>query len=137
MKIGFTCGAFDILHKGHIDLLKECKQHCDYLIVGLATDERIKEYKSISRPINSYNNRFAVLESIKYVDIVVMDTQGPIPYLTRTPINVYFKGKDWEGKLPHKEIVLTKERGIEVVFIEFNTDISTSKIIEKIKNIPL
>jgi len=72
MKLVWTNGCFDVLHRGHIELFKYAKSLGDYLIVGIDSDKRIKESKGPSRPVNSEQDRRFFLESIKYVDKVVV-----------------------------------------------------------------
>ena len=66
-KIGFTCSCFDLLHAGHILMLKDAKEQCDYLIVGLQTDPTIDRPEK-NKPIQSYEERYIQLEAVKYVD---------------------------------------------------------------------
>jgi glycerol-3-phosphate cytidylyltransferase len=75
MKIGFTCGAFDLFHAGHMLMFKECKEYCDYLIVGLHTDPTIDRPEK-NKPIQSIEERMIQLEAIKYIDkIITYDTE--------------------------------------------------------------
>jgi glycerol-3-phosphate cytidylyltransferase len=74
MIIGFTCGAFDLLHAGHIAMLKECKEHCEYLIVGLHTDPTIDRPTTKNKPVQSIYERYLQLKGCEYVD----DTQSKI-----------------------------------------------------------
>jgi glycerol-3-phosphate cytidylyltransferase len=75
MKIGFTCSAFDLLHAGHILMLKEAKAQCDHLIVGLQTDPTI-DRATKNKPIQSVLERYIQLSAVKYVDeIVVYETE--------------------------------------------------------------
>ena len=99
MKIGFTCGAFDLLHAGHVVMLKESKTNCDYLIVGLQTNPNL-DRKNKNIPIQSIYERFVQLSAIKYVDeILVYDTEASLlDLLESTPIDVRFVGDDYKGK---------------------------------------
>jgi len=65
--IGFTCGAFDLLHAGHIVMLKEAKDNCDYLIVGLQTDPSIDRQEK-NQPVQSVYERYIQLRAVKYID---------------------------------------------------------------------
>ena len=77
--IGFTNGYFDILHLGHIELLKKAKSKCDFLIVGLNSDKSIKKIKGNKRPILNLKNRMKVIKSIKYVNkVIVFDETNPL-----------------------------------------------------------
>lgn len=101
MKIGFTCGAFDLCHAGHMLMFKECKEHCDYLIVGLHTDPTIDRPEK-NKPVQDLEERMTQLEAVKYIDkIVTYDTEKELyELLANNPhgINVRIIGADWEGK---------------------------------------
>ena len=91
IKVGFTCGAFDLLHAGHVVMLKEAKQNCDHLIVGLQTDPSIDRDEK-NKPIQSIYERYIQLQAIKYVDeILPYDTeQSLMDLLESTNIDVRF-----------------------------------------------
>ena len=95
-KIGFTCGAFDLLHAGHVVMLKEARENCEHLIVGLQTDPSIDRQEK-NQPVQSVYERFTQLSAIKYVDEVIpYDTERSlIDLLESTPINVRFIGEDY------------------------------------------
>ena len=99
MKIGFTCGAFDLLHAGHVVMFKEAKQNCEYLIVGLQTDPSIDRQEK-NQPVQSVYERYMQLQAIKYIDeIIPYDTeQSLIDLLESTQIHVRFIGEDWVDK---------------------------------------
>lgn len=101
MKIikGFTCGAFDLLHAGHALMLKECKEHCDYLIVGLQRDPSV-DRPGKNKPIQSYKERDIMIKSIKWVDeVVYYDTELDLyDLLSSANIDVRILGADWKGK---------------------------------------
>ena len=99
MRIGFTCGAFDLLHAGHVVMLKEARENCEHLIVGLQTDPSIDRQEK-NQPVQSVYERFTQLSAIKYVDEVIpYDTEASlIDLLESTPINVRFIGEDYIDK---------------------------------------
>ena len=99
MKIGFTCGAFDLLHAGHVVMLKEARQNCDHLIVGLQTDPSI-DRQSKNQPVQNVYERFIQLSSLQYVDDVIpYDTeQSLMDLLESTPIDIRFVGEDYKDK---------------------------------------
>jgi glycerol-3-phosphate cytidylyltransferase len=101
MKIGFTCGAFDLCHAGHVLMFKECKKYCDYLIVGLHTDPTIDRPEK-NKPIQSIEERKIQLEGIKYVDkVITYDTEQDLYTLLKEnphKINIRIMGADWKGK---------------------------------------
>lgn len=99
MKIGFTCSCFDLFHAGHVMMLKEAKEQCDYLIVGLQTDPTIdRSFKN--KPIQSVFERYVQLEACKYVDeIVPYATEKELKdILTSYPIDVRIIGEEYRDK---------------------------------------
>ncbi len=98
-KIGFTCGAFDLLHAGHIITLKECKENCDFLIVGLQTDPTLDRPEK-NKPMESLKERRIRLEGCKYVDkIIVYDTEVTLyKILEKINPDIRFVGVDHKGK---------------------------------------
>lgn len=96
MIIGFTCGAFDLLHPGHVSMLKDCKNKCDYLIVGLHTDPTIDRPKKKNKPIQTMYERWMQLNACKYVDeIVPYDTERDLENMMGTlDIHIRFVGSD-------------------------------------------
>tara|TARA_A100001011_G_scaffold357525_1_gene402466 strand:+ start:193 stop:588 length:396 start_codon:yes stop_codon:yes gene_type:complete len=95
-KVIFTNGCFDILHRGHIELLKYCKSIGNKVVVGLNSDESVKRLKGDNRPINSQGDRKFMLQSIKYVDSVIVFYEDT-PYNLIKDINpdVIVKGGDY------------------------------------------
>lgn len=95
-KIVFTNGCFDVLHNGHVRLLKNAKRQGDILVVGLNSDKSVKRLKGISRPVNSFDNRAEVLSSISYVDYVIeFDEDTPINLIKELNPSVLVKGGDY------------------------------------------
>ena len=97
IKRGFTCGCFDLLHAGHVVMLKEARESCDHLIVGLQTDPSIDRQEK-NTPIQSVYERYIQLSSIEYVDTVIpYDTeQSLIDLLESQNIDVRFVGEDYK-----------------------------------------
>ena len=99
MKIGFTCGAFDLLHAGHAMMLKEAREQCDFLIVAVQTDPSIDRPEK-NKPVQSYEERLTMVKSIVYVDEVrTYATESQLVNLLKS-INpdVRIVGADWRGK---------------------------------------
>ena len=98
-KVGFTCGAFDLLHAGHIVMLKEAKDNCDHLIVGLQTDPSIDRQEK-NQPVQSVYERYVQLRGVKYIDeIIPYDTeQSLLDLLEATEIHIRFVGEDYVDK---------------------------------------
>jgi glycerol-3-phosphate cytidylyltransferase len=115
--IGFTCSTFDLLHAGHILMLAECKQSCDYLIAGLQTNPAIDRPDSKNKPVQSIVERYVQLSAVKYVDeIIVYETEKDLEDLLMfLPINVRIIGEEYKDKeFTGKEICV--DRNIDVVF---------------------
>lgn len=97
IKIGYTTGVFDMFHIGHLNILKNAKEQCDYLIVGVSTDELCLSYKGKS-PIIPFEERKAIIESIRYVDAVVpQHDRDKFEAWKQLKFDVLFVGDDWKG----------------------------------------
>ena len=122
MKKVITYGTFDLLHHGHINILKRAKEIGDYLIVGLSTDEfNTSKGKGA---YHSYAERKLILEAIKYVDEVIPeDTWGQkVSDIINNEVDVFVMGSDWEGKFDELA------SHCEVIYLPRTDGISTSKI---------
>ncbi len=97
--IGFTCGAFDLLHAGHVVMFKEAKANCKYLIVGLQTDPSLDRQEK-NQPIQSIYERYVQLKAVKYIDKVIpYDTEKSLlDLLNSTHIDIRFIGEDYTDK---------------------------------------
>ena len=97
MTIGYTQGTFDVLHVGHINLLQYAKNDCDYLIVGINSDQLVREYKHHNTSI-SQQERMEIIKAIKYVDEVVLcTTLDKIDAWNKHHFNKIYIGSDWQG----------------------------------------
>ena len=98
-KNGFTCGSFDLIHPGHILMLKEAKEQCNFLTVGLQTNPAI-DRKDKNKPIQTLEERKIMLSAIKYVDkIIVYDTEKSLYKLLQDiKPDIRIIGYDWKGK---------------------------------------
>ena len=140
MKIGFTCGVFDLFHVGHLNLLERCKEKCDYLIAAVCCDEYVREIKH-KEPIIKEDDRMRIIGALKCVDEVALvsieETVDKVVAWNRFKFNVLFAGDDWKGterfKMTEKDF---KENNIEVevIFFPYTQGVSTSKISNGLKN---
>ena len=130
-----TNGCFDILHVGHVRYLEKTKTFGDFLIVLLNSDKSVKSIKGPSRPINNELDRAEILSALRCVDYVVLfDEDSPRILLDEMKPDVYTKGADYTMEtLPEADIM--KKNGIKVEFIEFIEGKSTTKTIEKMKEV--
>jgi rfaE bifunctional protein nucleotidyltransferase chain/domain len=133
LRLGFTCGAFDLLHAGHVQYLAAAREVCDRLLVAVNSDESIQRYKNPLRPINPWGQRSLVVASLESVDCVVkLDEDRPRGLIERWLPDTYIKGGDYKhGSLRSSEIVATY--GGETVFIPAEFESSTTKVIEYIQ----
>ena len=117
--VGFTCGAFDLLHPGHVHLITECSKMCDHLIVGLHTDPTIDRPNSKNKPIQSTFERWYQLNALNFEgEIIPYDTEKDLlSMLAVLPINVRFIGSDYIGKQITGED-LCQTRGISIEYIQ-------------------
>ena len=129
MKKVITYGTFDVLHYGHIQLLKRAKQLGDYLIVGLSSDEfnKIKNKKSLY----NYEQRKAILESCKFVDEIIIEDnwEQKIKDIVDNNISVFTMGDDWSGKFDYLK------QYCEVIYLERTPDVSSTETRDFLENI--
>ena len=134
--VGYTTGVFDLFHIGHLNILERAKQNCDYLIVGVSTDELVMEYKH-KKPVICYEERKRIVEAIRYVDKVV-------PQIDRDKMAAYekykfdrmFVGDDWKGSelFTRLESELAKH-GAEIVYFPYTKGTSSTFLKEVLKKI--
>jgi glycerol-3-phosphate cytidylyltransferase len=128
MKKVITYGTFDLLHIGHINLLKRARALGDYLIVAISTDEfnAIKHKQAFY----SFEDRKKILESVKYVDLVIPETcwEQKVDDIKKYGVDIFVIGNDWEGKFDE-----LKDR-CEVIYLPRTENISTTKIKRDLKN---
>jgi len=137
MTVGFTCSTFDLLHAGHIIMLREAKEHCDYLIVGLQTDPTIDRPGDKNKPVQSLVERYAQLSAVEYVDeIIPYETeQDLIDILNMYSIDMRVLGEEYREKdFTGKEVC--RKRGIELYFNKRDHRFSTSDLRERVENAP-
>jgi len=135
MIVGYTCGVYDLFHSGHIEILKNAKSVCDRLIVGLTTDEKVK-YKGTECVI-PYDQRKIILESCKYVDCVIpQNNHDKLEAYKKIKFDVLIVGDDWyqNEKWDNYEKEL-KKYNVNIVYFPYTSNISTTKIKEKLKTI--
>ena len=132
-KIGITFSTFDMLHAGHIAMLSEAKNHCDYLICGLQTDPTIDRPDTKNRPIQSIVERQIQLSACRYVDeVVVYQTeQDLVDLLLILPLDVRILGVEYEGKNFSGQGECY-DRGIEIAFNGRDHSFSSSSLRKRV-----
>ncbi|HOJ76531.1 MAG TPA: adenylyltransferase/cytidyltransferase family protein [Bacillota bacterium] len=134
LKIVLTNGCFDIFHAGHLKTFIEAKKYGDILIVGINSDESVRVLKGETRPIISEHDRSLMIAALKPVDYVTIFNEANACNLIEIiKPHIYVKGGDYKlDSLPEKDSLLRQK--VDVKFIPLVAGISTSIIIEKIKN---
>ena len=129
--IGYTTGVFDMFHIGHLNILKRAKEQCDYLIVGVSTDEVVEEYKK-KTPIIKFEERIAIVEAIKYVDEVVpQTTMDKMEAWKQLKFDVMFHGSDWKGSDMYNHIIEKFNNvGVKVIFLPHTEGVSSTLLTE-------
>lgn len=116
--VGFTCSAFDLLHAGHVAMLRECKQHCNFLIVGLHVDPTV-DRPSKNKPVQSVYERYMQLKGCEYVDAIIpYETEEDlINIMAIEPIDIRFVGVEYKDTYITGQDICEK-RGINIIYNE-------------------
>ena len=131
LSIGFTCGAFDFLHAGHVHYLEQAAALCDRLLVAVNSDNSIRQYKNPLRPLNSQEHRMQVIAALRSVSAVtLMEDTRPVKLIQRWQPDFYIKGGDY-AKTQLRSGGEVEAYGGKVVLIPVEEQISTTKLIER------
>src|SRR5262245_60439651 len=132
LRVGFTCGAFDLLHAGHVQYLATARTLCDRLLVAVNSDESVRRYKNPLRPLRPEEERMRVIAGLESVDAIVrMNEDRPLSLLLRWKPDLYIKGGDYgEASLRSGDAVRAYGGDVKVIPVEFET--STSGIVDRI-----
>ena len=129
MKTVFTNGCFDILHRGHVELLRFCANLGDRVVVGINSDKSVGKIKGDDRPVNFQEDRKLILESIKYVDsVIIFEEETPYELIKLINPDIIVKGGDY-----NKENVVGNDIS-KVVIFDYIENYSTTKTIKDISN---
>jgi glycerol-3-phosphate cytidylyltransferase len=134
-KIGYTTGVFDMFHIGHLNILRRAKEQCDYLIVGVTTDELCFNRKN-KFPIINQDERKAIVAAIRYVDMVVdQSDMDKLKAVKEHNADAVFVGSDWKGtEAWNKYEQEFAEIGCTVVYLDHTDGISSTILREKLNN---
>lgn len=134
MIIGYTTGVYDLFHIGHLNLLKHAKEHCDYLIVGITSDEAAL-YKN-KKPFIPQEERMEIVKAIKYVDeVVLQEDLDKIKAWEKYRYDILFVGSDWQGTEKWNEYEkLLNEKGARVIYLPYTKSTSSTILQNTIKN---
>jgi rfaE bifunctional protein nucleotidyltransferase chain/domain len=132
LRVGYTCGAFDLLHAGHVDYLEKARAFCDRLIVSVNSDRSIRAYKSPLRPIVPETERMKLVAALRPVDAVtLLDELRPLSQLQKWQPDLYIKGGDYSSSQLRSGGVVQAYGG-EIALIPTSHSTSTSKIVDRI-----
>ena len=133
MVIGYTTGVFDMFHIGHLNILRRAKEQCDFLVVGVSTDELVKQDKN-KTPIIPFEERCAIVAAIRYVDKVVSQPdKNKFAAWKKYHFQKMFVGSDWQGTpqwLKFEEEF--KSVDVEIVYLDHTDGISSTILREKL-----
>lgn len=135
-KIGYTTGVYDMFHVGHLNILKRAKEQCDYLIVGVSTDELVRTYKNKS-PIIPFAERAAIVEAIRYVDQVVpQTTMNKLEAWKKYHFEAIFHGDDWKGSAMYNDVETALHGvGCETVFLPHTAGVSSTMLTQVLHDV--
>lgn len=134
MTVGYTAGVYDMFHIGHLNIIKNAKSLCDYLIVAVSTDEVVEQNKH-KKTIIPFADRVKIVEAIRYVDKVVpqdsYDIDGKIKAAIDNKIDVMFVGDDWKGTEKWNRIEEKLNTiGVKLIYLPHTDGISSSMLRE-------
>ena len=134
--VGYTTGVFDMFHIGHLNILKRAKEKCDYLIVGVSTDELCESYKH-KKTIIPFEERKAIIESIRYVDQVVPQlNRDKFAAWEKYHFDVMFVGDDWKNSPLFNELEQKfASVGVKIVFFPYTKGTSSTLLRDKLEQI--
>ena len=134
-EVGYTTGVFDMFHIGHLNILKKAKEQCEYLIVGVTTDELVS-YKN-KKAIIPHDERMAIVEGIKYVDKVVpQDSMDKMQAWEKYKFDIMFVGSDWKGTEKWNEYERQFNKvGVDIVYFPYTKGTSSTQLREVLKKI--
>jgi len=134
--VGYTTGVFDMFHIGHLHLIKKAKRHCDYLIVGISSDDLVERYKG-KIPIIPFEHRFEIISSLSYVDeVVVQSNRDKMQQYYDIAYDWMFVGDDWKGTDLFNDVEKKLEKyGASIIYFKYTKNISSTKFTNILQNI--
>ena len=134
--IGYTTGVYDMFHIGHLNILERAKAQCDYLIVGVSTDELVQRDKHKS-PVIPFEERLRIVEAIRYVDEVVPQfDKNKFAAWEKYQFDKMFVGDDWKGTAVWNQFEEQfSQVGVEIVYLPHTDGISSTKLTQIIKHL--
>ncbi len=130
-KVGYTTGVYDMFHIGHLNILKKAKERCDYLIVGVSTDEVVESYKHRA-PIIPFEERIAIVRELRCVDQAVPQvSMDKMEAWKKYHFDALFHGSDWKGSDMYNNMIEQFSKvGVDVVFLPHTEGVSSTLLSE-------
>jgi glycerol-3-phosphate cytidylyltransferase len=136
IRIGYAPGAFDLFHIGHLDLLRRAKDHCDFLIAGVVSDEVLVQHKRVT-PVIPLAERLEIVSNVRFVNAAIPAlTNDKLAIWKDLRFNVLFKGNDWQGTEKGKRLEAEfGALGVEIIYFPYTLATSSSALRRTLQNI--
>ena len=136
IRIGYAPGAYDLFHIGHLNLLRQAKENCDFLIAGVMADDVLINHKGL-RPVVPLAERLEIVRNVRYVDVAhPAFTNDKVEIWQDLRFNVMFKGDDWKGTVMGNQLEQRfGELGVDIVYFPYGKITSSSALRRTLKNI--
>lgn len=134
--IGYTTGVYDLFHIGHLNVIRKAKEQCDYLIVGVSTDELVQKEKN-KTPVIPFKERCEIIKALKFVDQVVPQiNKNKVQAWEKFQFDKMFVGSDWEGT-PTWNMIEEQftPLGVEIIYLPHTDGVSSTILSEKIRTL--
>ena len=134
-KVGYVQGSFDMFHIGHLNIIKNAKSICDYLIVGVNSDEFMYSYKH-KHPVIPVKERIEIIKALKYVDEAhIVNNRDKLEALEKFHYNALIMGDDYKGTQFYNEVEKElKEKKVDIIYFPYTKTTSSTMIREKLSN---
>lgn len=134
-KVGYVQGSFDMFHIGHLNIIKNAKSICDYLIVGVNSDEFMYSYKH-KHPVIPAKERIEIIKALKYVDEAhIVNNRNKLEALEKFHYNALIMGDDYKGTQFYNEVEKElKEKKVDIIYFPYTKTTSSTMIREKLSN---
>ncbi len=135
-RIGYAPGAFDLFHVGHLNLLRQAKSQCDFLIAGVVSDEMLRLTKGMT-PVVPLAERLEIVHNIQFVDLAVAETvPNKLEMWRELQFDIFFKGDDWKDTEKGRRLEIDfAEVGVEVVYFPYSIATSSTALRKALDNI--
>ena len=132
--IGYTTGVYDMFHIGHLNIIQRAKEQCDYLIVGVSTDELVQKEKN-KKPVIPFDERCKIIEAIKYVDMVVsQENKDKLGAWKKYHFDKMFVGSDWKGTPQWNQYEAQfSPLNVEIIYLPHTDGVSSTELTNLLK----